>query len=221
MKKLSLLIFLFVFTININAQNFNIVDYFRLLPDSVTHGYPLTYENNKWKSKSSVDYPIYPTVDIKNGFIEIIDEGTGGGTETVQVALFRTQNKRAVIAVSYSVADGIGSESTISFWKYSKGYWIEITDKTLPDISLKNFTNKNYTVPKNLPKNFYDISFSLPHYGTILKANLFVQQATMFCNGSFSDVSQETQKMACDLIKNIKTKTLELHWDKNDEKFVF
>ena len=77
MKKVTLFT-IFLNSIFIFAQKFTIVDYFQLLPDTLKHGYELKLNKSIWESISCADYTINPIVDVKNGYIEIIDEGTGG-----------------------------------------------------------------------------------------------------------------------------------------------
>lgn len=67
-------------------------------------------------------------VDLKNGFIEIIDEGIGGGIYYVQVVFFCLANGKFMIVVSKKVYDGFSVIQEYYFFclEYFDQYdWIE------------------------------------------------------------------------------------------------
>ena len=57
--------------------------YYRRLKEPYRSGYELKENNGQWTTLSpDTEEPIAAVVDLKNGFIEIVDQGTGGGEWT-------------------------------------------------------------------------------------------------------------------------------------------
>jgi hypothetical protein len=216
--KLFFLTALILFSTSSIAQNKNVIDYYKTLPDSLKKGYNLSFSNNKWMSSSCADYEIFPTVDIKNGYIEIYDEGTGGGISVLKVVLYRKANSKGLIGVSYYQGDFIDADCSIYFLEYNNDKWEIANNKILPDISYKNFMNSKYKLSKNLLGKF-SIYYNLPQHGPTITLNLKYNLIRMFCEGAFSNTSEKEKLESCKFIENIKTDSLQLFWDKKNTKF--
>ncbi len=200
---------------NLYSQQ-TVVDYYKLLPDSLVFGYELSYENGKWISQSYVDYEIYPEVDIRNGYICITDEGTGAGIEKLTVVLYRKSDGSALIAVSHSVFD-ITADCSVKFLEYKNDNWEVVNDNILPPISYNMFMNDNYLIPDTLEG--YSVYFDLPQHGTTINLILEYDLLRMFCGGAFSNVRGQKQKTACDFTENVRTDTVQLFWRKSQTEF--
>jgi len=208
MKNFLIILFL-LFTGNIFAQR-NVLDYYRLLPDSLTEGYKLTYENGQWTSYSDADYDLYPVVDIKHGYIEIDDEGTGGGELIIQVALYRKKDGKSLIAVSKKIFDGVSQKGKIYFLELYSNKWVIVNDKVLPHISVEKFFNNEYSIPPSY-KQKTSIVYDLPRYGTTITLNLNVEAVLSDCD--------DNDQQCIEFEENISTYCLKLYWDKDSGKF--
>lgn len=219
MKNKIFIIFLFL-TNFIYCQKFSVVDYYKILPDSLRKGYQLFFKNNKWITYSSEGYEIMPVVDIKNGYINIDDPGTGGGESTLTVALFRKNDGSALIGVSYYTNDGIYANSWVYFLEYNNNKWEIVNQKVLPSITYKNFMSENYIIPK-FPYPPYVIHYSLPQFGTTIELLFKCDYVVNLCSGIISTEDKKLIQNACNFVDNIKHHILHLAWDKLNNKFYF
>ncbi|MGE0589672.1 MAG: hypothetical protein AB7O48_13935 [Cyclobacteriaceae bacterium] len=144
----------------------NILDYFTLLQWKslvddfyifVEHdGQYVCVENlgDEFDYSGSLDeVRLYPsTVDIKNGYLNIEDEGTGEGLFTSEVALFKKSDNTYIVAVS-----GFGSYpphmdqyigSTPIFFVWQNNYFTEVSKEVLPAISLPDGFSEYYRLPQ-------------------------------------------------------------------------
>ncbi len=213
MKRLFTLVLLSVIFTNFSlAQKKSVVDYFRLLPDSLNNGYELFYKNGKWFTVS-ID-TIYPTVDIRNGFIEIKDEGTGDGELRTQVVLYRKIDGSALIGVSLSEFNGFAPPGKLYFLEMHYGKWEIVTNKVFPQISIHNFMKPGYKIPESIEGNYWwRIYYNLPRYGTNIQVEIDTTTMHYECNS-------ENKKTACDFLNNITRNPVILKWDKPNTRFV-
>ncbi len=213
MKKQIFIFGLILLSIQAMAQKKNVVDYFRLLPDSLKHYYSLEYKNGKWFTESVAEYQITPVVDIRNGFIEIQDDGTGGGTTTLQVVLYRKKDGSALIGVSYNLFDGVFFENSIFFGEYKNNKWIDLTHKVLPKINLYTFMKSGYKIPDEI-RGYLSVRYSLPQHGTTITVDFQYGGIFMYCS------SDENKKICDEFTKNVKYDSIKLKWDKENTRFV-
>ncbi len=191
------------------TKKLNIVDYFNLLKKSELIDVPCNLQkesNNKWVCKSKKDEAGFineceTTVDIKNGYVKIEDEGTGAGILVTEVALFKTAEKKDIIAVNTYFADDILQMSSHKpkFYHFSDEHFSEITD-IFPEINANVFFHKPYDLKKELIGAY----FELPRYGTEIK----------YCLDTNFAAKREPEFQ-----KNIKISELSFSFDKNRGKF--
>jgi hypothetical protein len=103
-----------------------IIDYYNLIPIKSLNDhrlplldkkYTLQLKNGTWITRSyDARYEFEAAVDIKNGYLKIADAGTGGGTTTYELALYRTNEGSDFIGVSMTHFDGIGSMCSMKFY---------------------------------------------------------------------------------------------------------
>ena len=80
--------------LNAAGQPKSVLDYYRLLMPEMLDGtqFEFTKKGNAWKTISHVtEAELDCTVDLKNGYIKVSDPGTGGGTLTQEIALFKNK----------------------------------------------------------------------------------------------------------------------------------
>ena len=72
MKKIAFTLFLALLMLSLFAQKLTVIDYFEKLPPEIIDDYKIENAEGEWISKSNAGYEIFPTVDIINGYIEIM-----------------------------------------------------------------------------------------------------------------------------------------------------
>ncbi|MEZ4973050.1 MAG: hypothetical protein R2820_07045 [Cyclobacteriaceae bacterium] len=148
------------------ANPTNIIDYFALLQwkNQVDDYYIFVQHDGKYVCVENLgdefDYSgsldeirLYPsTVDIKNGYLNIEDEGTGEGLYTFEVALFRKPDNSYIIAVS-----GFGSYpphmdqylgSAPKFFVWQNNEFTDVSKDVLPAISVAEGYSEYYRLPQ-------------------------------------------------------------------------
>jgi hypothetical protein len=222
MKRNSLLAF---FTLLITAFCFSeskaqtgVVDYFRLLSDDDRRGYTLKQKNETtWVAISPLEEQLNIVVDRKNGFIEIVDEGTGGGTSILRVVLYRKADKSAIIAVSFETFDGMAETFELKFMTYQDKIWRDITAQVMPKISYRDFLKNPAEAEKfRFLETRTPVMLKLPQFGTAAKASLGLS----FCAGceNWYDLS-DAEKSRCKEFPKKVYQSIELVWDKNVGKY--
>ncbi len=73
---------------NIFSRKKTVIHYYNRAASA--NGWEKIYlKNGKWKTKSTAEYEMpIKTIDIKNGYLEICDNGTGGGQFDYKIVLF-------------------------------------------------------------------------------------------------------------------------------------
>mgnify|MGYP005839187629 CR=1 FL=1 len=212
----------------------NIIDYYKTLPDSfftdVDLGdikYSLLKRRDKWISKSIADYEFEVIVDIKNGFIEINDEGTGGGNILIQVVLFRKADRSPIIGITMGGFNGIYFEKATTFYKKNKHTWVEAED-VFPDIRIGRFLNKNYA-QSFLEKD----DIIIPNLTTLTELPQFGTEVNLVLNFSKYDFlveanhnpyalqpfSETEQDKLWEIINNIYIESFQLKMNKSTGRF--
>ncbi len=190
-----------------------VVGYFEKLSESMRAGFVLKKQaDGTYISEDPLtEEPASVIVDTKNGYIQIQSEGTGGGTITLTVVLYRKENREAVIGVSTLRDDGFQSFE-VQFLKYTNNKYQTITSEVLPTLTHKNFLKTNMDLSN------YDellqaspICITLPRYGTTAKSNIGDGYIKFKCE-------QEQDTKACTLQNNV-YQSIDLIWDKKLGKF--
>ena len=220
MKKYIFGLVIILATTNAFAQKLNVLDYFDKLPDSVRMSYKISKNKGKWISTSTAEYEINPIVDLRNGYIELIDEGTGGGVIKLQVVLYRKKDASALIGVSSYIGDGTWIEYSLVFLEYQNQQWADVSSEVMPNLSYKDFVKENYEMP-DFPESYYEIStiyYKLPQHGTSIRASLDVGGLSLICDGTMNALPAN-KTLVCDFIDNVKQTPLTLFWDKENSRF--
>ena len=121
----------------------SVMDYYQEVPKSLFPNetkYELKKAKSGWITHSmDTEEEISATVDTKNGFIQFIDQGTGGGDAKTQVALFLKEDKSPLIAISTSMFDGMASNGHIALVTPEGGQWKAVTSTVLPALRPTDF----------------------------------------------------------------------------------
>lgn len=212
----------------------NVVDYYNELPTSIFADkdlgnikYPLSKKGDTWIAQSFADYEFNPIVDLANGYIDINDEGTGGGNVLLKVVLFRKSDEAPIIAVSKGGFNGMYTESSITFYEKLNNTWVEATD-VFPSIEIDRFLHnkykeRSYKKDAIVTPNLTTLT-ELPQVGTRLNVYLnfnkfdylIASNQNPLTYKSFTETERE--KLGA-IIDNIAIESFELKFDKIQGKF--
>lgn len=205
-----------------HAQTNNVLTYYNLLAKAKPNAchYVFKMKNGVWITNSRFDKNknIQPTVDIKNGFIQI-KEPMAQGDEIVQIALFTTDDKQAFICINVygSCGDPYGSicQNSIEFYAYDDNEWMNVTKSVLPVVVYKLFFNEKFYASKiKNNRALYDMlrhMYELPRMGT----SITVRIITTGIEGSLDDgVSSDVDAgLLKELLANIKRREIFFTWN--------
>lgn len=113
MKKIIGITLISFAALTVQAQSI-MVKYFNMIPTEKRQDMKVIEKNGKFSTNSET--PTRVVVDDKNGFLEVIDNGTGGGNITYQVAMFKDLAGKVTLAFSMHTFDGVMHESDIAFY---------------------------------------------------------------------------------------------------------
>ena len=187
----------------------NILDYYRELNGDYAPGYEIRKKGEGWVSQSTAEYEIPVTVDIKNGFIELTDEGTGGGTFKVQVVLFRLVDGSPQIGITKTEFDGIGANQQYYFVRPEDSKQYDWTEHAVPIITYLDFyQEEDDEIDPELAEKTFPILFDLPQHGTSLKVSIFLGNRILYCS---EDAGVERAKL-CPLFDHMARESFNLKW---------
>jgi hypothetical protein len=109
MKKYFLL-FLIVLLQQYTFAQSKMVGYFNKLSAERKGGITIKVKAGKATAESGTG-KCKVTLDEKNGYLQIIDDGTGGGVYTVELAVFKTLKGKTYVVANSNVKSGEGNES--------------------------------------------------------------------------------------------------------------
>ena len=189
-----LLICIFMFSIYASGENkipqWSIVDIYSMAQQSTVSNlnYPIyhqTGEKDKWVSVTTAwNTFIDATVDEKNNYIYILDEGTGGGSFSTQAAMWRDDAGAILLIVSENGYDFTFPErSFIKAFQYmprasdATSLGIRLVSSSLPKLSLLDFATEDMDAKdlQMLKKVRSNIFYKLPKNGTSIHAFLVME----------------------------------------------
>jgi len=127
-----------------------------------------------WVTVGMVEEELPVTVDLKNGFLEWSDEGTGGGTRKVQSALFRTADRLSLLVSFSALFDGVGVGGTLTVHEQREGKMVP-ADERLPRPAPAAFlTDAGAPLAQQHPDwlEHLGVLYTLPRVGTTIVATL-------------------------------------------------
>jgi hypothetical protein len=196
----------------------NILEYYELLGAAglLPDNYPLREQKGRWYSISpTTEEPFDIVVDIPNGFIEIADEGTGGGTFQIQVVLFRMENGKAVLGVNETANDGVTVHQNYAFYREQAGTFKNWTEHTMPPLSVFDFLPDDYAEEPDIVEEALDVYFELPRKGTKLTARVWTGKKSYMCKNHAS----EREQIGCAVIQRVIRESFTLDWNRKEGRF--
>lgn len=173
-------------------------------------GYPLTQKNGQWTSISpDTEEPIDAVVDIKNGFIEIVDPGTGGGEWTYRVVLFRMADGNPLLGITHTFFDGAGQTHKYFFLRPEDPKRIDWTNETIKAVSGFDFLPLDNAEEEAIVQALLPVSLVLPRQGTAVKAVVYTGLEQIYCRGDENEYSDY-----CGLFRQVQRQEITFTWDK-------
>jgi hypothetical protein len=215
MKRILIAFMILTFAVIGNAAELTVLEYYGLLPKELfkTRKYEIKNKNGKYYVNSVAEYEEEIIVDLKNKYLEISDQGTGGGTVVHEFAVFLRAGMEPVVGLSEINFDGVVMESYVKFYEYSGKKWIDVTGKLLQEQALTSFIDADDKEMTKLAAEFKDnfsFIYTIPRYGTTMKCSLDYTLLSRLANSD--DVTSET-KRAKKLESGIKYNATEFLWD--------
>jgi len=110
--------------------------------------YGVKQHGGRWQSHNLYSgEPIDIVVDTANGYIQIVDEGTGGGSFETQVVLWRKSDGSPLVGIAESLIDGEGPGQTrLRFYSRDDGQWEDSSDYVWPGTPLDIFLRAEMSI---------------------------------------------------------------------------
>ncbi len=188
------LLFVFLFSMFASGDNkipgWSITDIYKMAQQATISNldYPLYYqrlEKEKWVSITPAwNTFIDATVDGKNSYIYILDEGTGGGSFSTQAALWRNDAGALVLVIAENTYDEIFPErSFLKAFQYtpvsadSISQDIRLVSPPMPKLTLLDFATEGMSARDlhMMKKVRSTIFYKLPRNGTSIHALLIIE----------------------------------------------
>jgi hypothetical protein len=198
------------------AATKDVLHYYRSLPSPWSIGHPLKQQNGKWMTQSNFTEEPFEVavVDVKNGYIEFTDPGTGGGDLTYQFVLFRMADGAPVIGITKTFFDGAGIDQTYYFLRPEDPKQIDWTDYTLPEIDGFSFLRDDSAEEERIVRKLLPVTIELPRVGTTAKAKVFTGLKDIYCRGDQNEYSDY-----CVLFDQLQRTEIALRWNKEMGRF--
>jgi len=204
------------------AERMTVITYFNMTRSAEEQ---VKLIDGKWKVFLMNGPENMAVTDIENGYLEFVDEGTGGGKTTISAALFLTKDKAPMLAV-LSISGPSGScpddAYTLKTYTLQQGKLAEAKD-IMPGVPFESFLKKSYDLKKSadyiVAYRDYRVGYRLPRKGTTIEA--FLDVSTAECAvGAFGDqMSPEKRNAINELLQNVVKEPVKLKWNKAAGKF--
>jgi hypothetical protein len=166
---------------------------------------------------SEVFYPANDggTFDIRNGFFQNTDEGTGAAMVTTQMALFRTAAGQAIIAFNGFSSDPFGDAEAPSFYGFENGQWVKKSD-VFPEIQKEKILGG----PTPSEEELVPTHFILPQRGLAIQYVIYPYWLTI-CEENTNETNFPNKKEKCSWIKQLNRTQASIVFDKGSGRFIY
>lgn len=153
-----------------SAVTDNIVNLYEAIPETWTGShYPIMKKDGRWMSDDESDTAPAVLVDEKNWYLQVKDNGTGGGNTEHTCARFGSTSSGVIVAFSSKNFAGTHYVYSHSFLRYLNGKLTDISYEIAPDIEFSDFQDKSYLPDALMSYALSDMvayEYVLPRYGT-------------------------------------------------------
>jgi hypothetical protein len=166
---------------------------------------------------SEVFYPANDggTFDIRNGFFENTDEGTGAELVTAQMALFRTAAGQAIIAFNEFTSAHFRDAEPPSFYGFENGRWVKKSD-VFPKIQKEKILGG----PTPSEEEQVTTHFILPQRGLAIQYVIYPYWLTICNKPSHEDVYPNKAER-CSWLKQLDRTQANILFDKRSGRFIY
>jgi hypothetical protein len=191
------------------AAQAKIVSIFNLIPSADKSKLVIKKIGTKYTTKNNLENMLPVQVSATN--LEIIDEGTGGGTLTYQAKLLKDKKGKDILLFSRWLTDGVSNEPIIKLYD-AKGKTLNMAD-AIPSFDKSSFF-ANGSAPADIETNELYNQYHF-HYDLAGPLNTIA-----IIGGFYSLTSAATDGDANAKAIAKKIKPILLRWDSNKEKMV-
>jgi hypothetical protein len=211
MKKILIAFFIFTSFYSLKAQS-KLIGYFNKLPKAHKHEFVITKNTNTYTANAGTG-AVKVLLDEANGFMQIKDNGTGGGTLVYEMAIFKTQKGKDIVAVNHYAYEEGGMHSGGNIVFFNASNMKDITKEVLPDLTVvqdETYKTVNASDLETYSNSPY-IYFELPKKGTVVTFNYSTNTLDAAC--------RDGDKKAIAIKNNIKPALL--FWHKDNSEVVY
>jgi archaellin len=210
MKTMMLTLLSFFCAIPLAISQMDILQCYHKLPIGKTNPIKQNKKNPKvYETITDLGDTMQVSVDLKNGFIEWEDAGTGGGVTYLQVAKFKKEDGSQIVIYKQNGSDGMMNDMKWQSFLVQKDQLVEVK-KVLPTLSINDFLEKPVKeVTATASEQFFkfkDLKILLPKVGTTIVIKI-------------NDITLHEQYDAFKYVKKVKYKELHLAFDKKTGTF--
>lgn len=217
MKYINLLSILFLVSITTQSFAQNITDYYKLLSghDHDIEMYTLSQKDGQWVCTNADGEKLETFVDLKNQYIEIIEDHKEHGVFTMQLSMYTKKNGEHVIGVAKNMKNDF-VHGEVLFMNYRNGKWGDVTEQVMPEITYKDFTEQQDAMGMVASAPFdedfnheFEFGYTLPRSGNSAQANIETAVLKNKC-------TEGNQRIAayCKDLSNVKYTAVNLKWDR-------
>ncbi len=190
--------------------------------------YELRQDGGRWVTTSPDWGTAMPvTVDGTNGFVEIMDEGTGGGSFRTQVVLWRMADGQPLVGIGEtSYSPPYPDTTRVRFFGLEAGHgWEDWTGFVWPDLGIADFMTDDMTIAdlKALKAIRAQVAVSLPQHGTSPVARLITPDTEIaaVCGGEdwFVPADPAPYLRYCSQLSGQLYREIHITWNKAEYQF--
>ncbi len=167
-------------------------------------------------------YPLQVTVDARNAFLQIVDEGTGGWRSVQTATYFENSNGELFLARTKTEYTPENTDCKISINQQTSNGWKDITRTALPNIQPNRFFKYHKQTAAQYP--LVTIDYLLPKKGTRIavtpKINYFYFCENDVIMATDGKMPEEIEAI-CAAWENFESTALNLKWDKQTSTFKY
>ncbi|MCP4442901.1 MAG: hypothetical protein GY810_28685 [Aureispira sp.] len=217
MKYINTLCTILLMSITSQSYAQNIVDYYKLLSghDHDIEMYALTEKEGKWVCTNADGVELPVTVDLKNQYIEITEDHKEHGVFTMQLAMYTKKSGEDVVGVAKNMENDF-VHGEVHFLKYRNGKWDDVTERVMPQITYKDFSEQQDAMGMVAAAPFdedfnheFEFGYTLPRSGNSAQANI----ETAVLKNKCKEGNQSIDAYCKDL-SNVKYSAVDLKWDR-------
>lgn len=196
----------------------DVLYYFRTLPEPYALPFSVRHQDRLWVANhepSGKDQQAF--VDLKNGYMELAHTAEDGGSESVQIALFRMAEGQPMLAICQTRAQSDQVQQSCACLRPEHPQQLDWTEYTLPVFTPYDFFSPDAEAQLDSPylEDAFPILLKLPQYGTDLLVQLYLGRRFYYCG----EEAAEREKALCPLFDEMERRSFTLRWNRQTGRF--